>query len=249
MLLGGFQQAQVVHADETGWRIGRLNAWLWVFSNDTTTIYAIRRSRGHEVVEEILGPDFDGWLVVDGFQAYTVLDYAKSQCNGHLLRRVKKLEDTVPAEEVAYLKDLSSLLQDGIVLAERRTELTTATYQRRVTAIEQRFVAWILGRPTAYSDELRKLHKHVINHLSEWLVFLEEPSVPATNNHAERMIRPAVITRKVGGCNKSLMGSVVHGILASIMTTCQQRGQRFLELAKQLWSKGQPQAIPIPVTG
>lgn len=248
LLIDALRQADVVHIDETGWRIGRLNAWLWVFSNQNTTIYVIRRGRGHEVPEEVLGADFDGWIVVDGFQAYTVLDYNKSQCNGHLLRRVKKLETTAPAEEVGYMKELSSLLQDAIALAERRTNLTEAVYQRRVHAIEQRLIGWVLDRPTEYSDELRKLHKHVVKHIAEWLVFLREPNVPATNNHAERMIRPAVITRKVGGCNKTLLGSVVHGILASIMVTCKQRGVRFLELAKRLWKQGEPQAIPIPNT-
>jgi len=38
-------------------------------------------------------------------------------------------------------------------------------------------------------------------------VFLHDPEVPPTNNHAELMLRPAVITRKVGGCNKTLLGS------------------------------------------
>ena len=61
------------------------------------------------------------------------------------------------------------------------------------------------------------------------------------------MIRSAVITRKVGGCNKTLLGSVVHGILASIIVTCKQRGVRFLDLAKQLWRQGEPQAITIPL--
>ena len=63
LLLDALRQSHVVHANETGWRIGRLNAWLWVFSSRDVTIYAIRPSRGHEVPEDILGPDFDGYLV------------------------------------------------------------------------------------------------------------------------------------------------------------------------------------------
>ena len=31
LLLEALRQSHVVHADETGWRVGRLNAWLWVF--------------------------------------------------------------------------------------------------------------------------------------------------------------------------------------------------------------------------
>ena len=90
-------------------------------------------------------------------------------------------------------------------------------------------------------------HRPVIfaRHRDEWLVFLNDPEVPATNNHAERMLRPAVITRKIGGCNKTLLGALVHSILASIMVTCHRRGKRFLDLARQLWQSSQPQAIPV----
>jgi hypothetical protein len=76
---GDQDDSHVVHADETGWRIGRLNAWLWVFSSQEVTIYAIRPSRGHDVPEDILGPDFDGYLVVDGLKSYDVLEVAKGR--------------------------------------------------------------------------------------------------------------------------------------------------------------------------
>jgi len=52
LLLEALRQSHVVHADETGWRIGRLNAWLWVFSSKAATIYVIRTgvgARGHQV--------------------------------------------------------------------------------------------------------------------------------------------------------------------------------------------------------
>jgi transposase len=248
LLIEALRRAEVVHADETGWRIGRLNAWLWVFSNRDVTVYAIRHSRGHEVPEAILGPDFDGWLIVDGFAAYTVLEYAKGQCNGHLLRRAKNLRDQVPEGESHLLDELSHLLQEAIDLAQRRTDLTESGYRRRVADIENRLVAWVLAKPTGCSDDLRRLHKHLCNHITEWFVFLHEPEVPATNNHAERMLRPAVITRKVGGCNKSLLGSLVHSVLASIMVTCKQQGQKFMELARRLWQGGEPQAIPLVPT-
>ena len=77
-------------------------------------------------------------------------------------------------------------------------------------------------------------------------MFLREPTVPPTNNHAEQMLRPAVITRKIGGCNKNLQGALVHSILSSIMVTCHRQGKRFLDLARQLWQSAQPSAIPVP---
>jgi transposase len=250
LLIDALRRCDVVHADETGWRISAMSAWLWVFTNKDITIYTIRTgpgARGHEIPAEILGPDFDGYLIVDGFKAYDVLGYAKGQCNAHLLRRAKELKDTVEAKEQPLMQTLIALLQEAMGLAERRQELTPAGYARRVQEMEQCFEAWQLKliRKHDLSPELERLLKHIMNHFDEWLLFLREPQLPATNNQAERMLRPAVISRKVGGCNKTLLGALVHSILASLMVTCQQQGHKFLDLARRLWQQDEPQAIPL----
>ena len=99
--------------------------------------------------------------------------------------------------------------------------------------------------PLNVNADLDRLVMHVSSHRGEWLVFLHDAEVPPTNNHAEQMLRPAVITRKVGGCNKTLLGAVVHGVLASLMVTCKRQGRRFLDLAKRLWQTEETQAIPL----
>jgi transposase len=248
LLTEALRRAGVVHADETGWRIRRVNAWLWVFSSKEVTVYTIRTSRGHEVPAEVLGADFDGYLVVDGLQSYDVLDCAKGRCNAHLLRRCKELAASAPGHEARHLELLRALLQEAIDLAQRRSELTTAGYARRVQEIENRLDDWLDAnlRKRALSPELNRLDGHIRKHRGEWLVFLHEAEVPPTNNHAEQMLRPAVITRKVGGCSKTLLGAAVHGVLASLMVTCKRQGRRFLDLARRLWQAGEPQAIPLP---
>jgi hypothetical protein len=89
------------------------------------------------------------------------------------------------------------------------------------------------------------IQNHLRAHRGEWLVFLDDPEVPPTNHHAEQMLRPAVITRTVGGCNKTLWGALVHGILSSIMVTCKRQGQRFLDLARRLWQSSDSPASPL----
>lgn len=245
LLRDALRRAHVVHADETGWRIGRLNAWLWVFSSKETTVYVIRRSRGHDVPAEILGDDFDGYLIVDGLKVYDVLEVAKGRCNAHLLRRCKELVETVPTAEQRHVQALSDLIQKAIALAERRTQLDGAVYARRVEKLEDALDEWLDHVPLDGSRDLDRLVNHVAQHRGEWLVFLHDAEVPPTNNHAEQMLRPAVITRKVGGCNKTLLGAVVHGVLASLMVTCKRQGRRFLDLAKQLWSSQDKSAVPL----
>jgi transposase len=250
LLIEALRQSHVVHADETGWRVGRLNAWLWVFSSKAATVYVIRTgegARGHQVPQEILGPDFDGYLVVDGLKSYDVLEVAKGRCNGHLLRRCKKLRDVVPTKEQRHVKALSRLLQEAIDLAAHRDQHPAEQYSRKAQDIEDRLDAWLeanLGRRRSSAD-LDRLDQHIREHRGEWLAFLHDPEVPPTNNHAEQMLRPAVITRKVGGCNKNLLGAVVHSILSSIMVTCHRQGKRFLDMAKKLWQSNEPQAIPV----
>lgn len=245
LLLEALRRAHVVHADETGWRIGRLNAWLWVFSSKDTTIYVIRRSRGHDVPEEILGSDFDGILVVDGLNSYDAFEVAKGRCNAHLLRRCKETLPTVATADQQHVQALSDLLQKAIGLAQRREQLGAALYARRVQAIEESLNVWLERVPANRSDDLDRLVKHVASHRGEWLVFLHDAEVPPTNNHAEQMLRPAVITRKVGGCNKTLLGALVHGVLASLMVTCKRQGRHFLDLAQRLWHAEDTPAIPL----
>ena len=240
LLLEALRQSHVIHADETGWRVGRLNAWLWVFSSKAATVYVIRTgkgARGHRVPHDILGPDFDGYLVVDGLKTYDVLEVAKGRCNGHLLRRCHKLRDTVPTEEQEHIVALSNLLKEAIALASRRAEVKAEDFARSVQDTEDRLDAWLeanLSRPSCSAD-LDRLDTHVRSHRGEWLAFLHDPEVPPTNNHAEQMLRPAVLTRKVGGCNKNLLGAMVHGILSSLMVTCHRQGKRFLDLARKFW--------------
>lgn len=243
LLIDALRRSDVVHVDETGWRINAVNAWLWVFSNAHVTVYVIRTSRGHEVPAAILGPDFHGILIVDGLNVYTVLDYVKGQCNAHLLRRCKDMAETLPDHEQHFVDTLAALIREAIDLARRRPELTLTGYARRVQELEKRFDTWLDHLPWSVSPELERLHRHLCNHYSEWLRFLRDPTMPPTNNHAERMLRPAVIARKRGGCNKTLLGALVHSVLASIMVTCKQQGQKFLELARRLWQAGEPQAI------
>jgi transposase len=246
LLLDALRRAHVVHADETGWRIGRLNAWLWVFSCKDATIYVIRRSRGHDVPQDILGERFDGYLVVDGLNVYDVLEIAKGRCNAHLLRRCKELGTTVPTAERRHVHALSDLIQKAIQLAQRRSECPADAYAKRVQQVEDALDAWLDRVPVDdVSEEFDRLVTHVASHRGEWLVFLHDAEVPPTNNHAEQMLRPAVITRKVGGCNKTLLGAVVHGVLASLMVTCKRQGRHFLDLAKRLWHADDKPAIPL----
>ena len=246
LLLDALRECRIVHADETGWRIGRVNAWLWVFSSQNVTIYAIRYSRGGDVPADILGATFDGILVVDGLNSYDVLEYTKGQCNAHLLRRVKEMiAKTTDGDLAAHLACLIKIIQDAIRLAERRAEYSEAYYVQKVRDCQTTLEGWLAFCDSYEDDELRKLAKHMKKHLDEWFTFLRIEGVPPTNNHAERQLRPSVVVRKTNGCHKTLAGALKHAVLMSLIVTCAQQNRRFLDLALSLWRERNPEAIPI----
>lgn len=52
----------------------------------------------------------------------------------------------------------------------------------------------------------------------------DRPEADWNNNHAERMIRPAVILRKNSQCNRSQRGATTQAVLMSIHRTLKLRG-------------------------
>ena len=64
--------------------------------------------------------------------------------------------------------------------------------------------------------------------LNDWdAIFqvLHHPALPLTNNEAERALRHWVILRKISHGTRTPTGSRTFTVLASVITTCRQRGQ------------------------
>ena len=94
-LVRAVQRSPVVAPDETGWKVGGHLWWLWAFVTRTVTVYAIQPGRGYAQATAILGPDYAGVLVRDGWAPYRKLTQATHQtCLAHLLRRCHVLLET-----------------------------------------------------------------------------------------------------------------------------------------------------------
>jgi transposase len=92
------------------------------------------------------------------------------------------------------------------------------------------------------AKRLRKQREHLLR-------FLYVEGLDATNNQAERMLRPAVITRKASGCNRTEGGAEAHSILASILVTCRQRALStvdFLVRLQRAMGRAIPSVVPAP---
>jgi len=76
--------------------------------------------------------------------------------------------------------------------------------------------AALKARVAGLERQLAELQRSGCASRAHWLRFPYVGGLDATNNQAERMLRPAVITRTTSGCNRSEGGAEAHSTRASI---------------------------------
>jgi transposase len=230
-----------VHADETGWRIGTLSAWLWVFTNRQLTVYTVQSGRGHarshEVVIEILGEEFAGTLISDCFTAYDhqkLAGWLKQKCVAHLLKDLSQMEAAKSGPAVCFARQVSAVLRDALALRDQKQTLAATEFSTQAQQLEAQLDGLIEERRRLSDADNRRFAKRLRKQRAHLLRFLYDEGTDATNNQAERMLRPAVITRKTGGCNRSAQGAQTHAILASVLVTCNQQKLSLLDFLVKL---------------
>lgn len=225
------RQQQVVHIDETGWKVNGDNHWLWVFVNEVVALFVLSKSRGSKVPAALLGEAFEGTIVSDFYSSYSPLEVAKAKCWAHLLRDSRELTKGKPppepdGERVRFHRNLHELyLAMGLALLEveadesRRKELQPHM-RRRLEEFAQQ---------TWTDEDCIRLAKRILKHLDELVVWLSMPDVAPDNNAAERALRPAVVTRKTSFGSRSKLGAQAFARLLSVIMSWDKQGISFFD--------------------
>jgi len=223
-LVASVQAAPVVSADETGWKVGGDKTWLWTFATRDLTVYAIHDGRGFDQAASVLGADYAGMLIRDGWAPYRRFEQATHQsCLAHLLRRSHQLIDAALAGAARFPHGVRRILLKALELRDRslRGEISPhglAVARGMLEARMQRLLRWKPSNP----DNLRFV-KHLRTEQPHLFTFLYDLDVEATNWWAEQAIRPAVVTRKVCGGNRTWHGALTQEILASVLATARKQ--------------------------
>ncbi len=217
------QEAGVLHADETGWRLSGKTIWLWCFTCKEATFYMFDQSRGSPALSKFFKQAFDGILITDFWAAYdSVSCFLHQACLAHLFREIKKVGDqNNSADWAAFAKKLGRLLKDAIRLS-KRSDLSEDEFCAKRNRLEARLDC--LASWKSQDPEVKRIVKRLVRYRDSILTFLYEENVPSDNNHAEREIRPAVIIRKNSQGNRSANGALTQAILMSVYRTLKLRG-------------------------
>jgi len=233
------RRSDITWMDETGWRVAAHLEWLWAAVTEQFTVYQILPGRGFAQAARILGADYSGFLHHDGLRLYYgFLEACHQSCVAHLLRRCRDMMKTLSGAARRFPADIQAILQQALDLRDRYRLAQISTHGLAVARgrLESRFDRLLHRRLSAPDN--RRFAKHLV-HEQPWIFsFLHCPRLDATNNAAERAIRPAVVARHTWGGNRTQNGANTQQILMSVLRTYwQQQKDSFAALVQLLRSR------------
>ena len=113
------------------------------------------------------------------------------------------------------------MLREGIRLRKRKA-FTPETYAWPIRRLDARRMAWASA---TYTDaDASRLAQRLWRPCDQIVTFLDYPDGPFENHVAERMIRPAVVSRHTSPSNRSERGAAAQAVMMSVYQTLKLRG-------------------------
>jgi hypothetical protein len=218
-IVAQIRTASKVNIDESGMRVDGVNHWIWTFVTDNCTLFVIRKSRGKQVLEEVLGEKFGGYIGCDGLGAYRCFSSRLQRCWAHLLREAKALAEKCVEAESLYLA-LGELFFDV-----QRCLLGVPVWMRLGIWEEavKRLGAILLLYDGCGNVDVERFIGKVRNGFDYWFTFVLVEGLEPTNNVAECALREAVVQRKIFGTLRNGKGSKIYESLMTLITTWKQQ--------------------------
>lgn len=242
------READAISPDETGWRVAAKNAWLHGFATAQATCYVIDPRRSADPLADLIGRDWTGLLIHDGWAPYDQFSKAgHQQCLRHLLNRAGDLLETARGGAVRFPRAVNDILGRALDARDRSLAGEIGDHGRLV--LRGRLVEELrrLVEPVKTHPGNERLAAFLDSHLEDVFTFLAGPGLDATNWRAEQALRPAVVNRKVWGGNRTWRGARAQAILMSVLRTCHQRSLDALEFISRTLRC--PRPLPLPAVG
>ena len=236
-------------ADETPWYRSHTLAWMWAAMTREVVVYRIDARRNRAACEALLGTpeETESFLHADRFSVYGNWPLTRRQyCWAHLLRTFRSFAQAVQAASARIGQALVSATEDMFRIyhkactGELSQEVALSHYPRIKGRVHRAFEE---GKQ-ASCKRLRALSKTLLQNSQALWNFTQVPPglIDPTNNHAERMMRPAVIYRKVSLGTQSQHGErFVERILSFVQSLTLQKRKPFEELGSLLQN---PESTP-----
>jgi transposase len=227
-LRAGVRESPVVYTDDTGWKVGGDNAHLMAFATGQATVYQVRPRHRHQEVQEVIPRNYQGVMGTDRGRSYEDKSFRRvkqRKCLAHLQRTLSELLARKKGRARDLAEGTRELLRLAVELWEEYHYGDREAFHQWAPEVRLALSYHLRDRPLKDPDNqrlLRMLRRY--HQRGDLLRFLEQPEVEPTNNRVERMLRPAVIARKVSQCSKTWPGADAFAAFTSIIQTLLKKG-------------------------
>jgi transposase len=253
--------ADVVHFDETGFRVKNQLWWLHVACTESLTFYFVHEKRGQKAMDEMgILSQFTGKAVHDGLKSYFCYVLSHCLCNAHHLRELIFIAERY---EQKWAEEMNTLLVEmKRQVDEAKAQGQTALAFSQIASLEQQYLEIVQrgfetnppevvpegeakqrGRPK--QSAAKNLLDRLSAHSEAVLRFIHDFAVPFDNNQAERDIRMMKLKQKISGGFRAQSGAVMFCRIRSYLSSLRKQGVNIWDALVQIFM-GCP-ISPIPV--
>lgn len=214
------RSARLVGSDETGARVKGSNQWEWGFQNDHVCLHVIRPTRGNIVIEQVMAGHRPKVWVSDLFSSQRA--HPAEQWHVCLAHQLRDCQYAIDAGDELFAPRMKRLLLKAITLQRRRTTLAASTVRQYCARLRGALREVLNLMPTVPEGQrLLKRYQKIRAHL---LYFLDDETVPLTNNRSEQALRWSVVFRKVTNGFRSDWGAELFAQVRSLVNTAKRQG-------------------------
>jgi len=236
-LLDRIPLESALNVDETGHKDNGQRFWTWVFKAELYVLFRIDKSRGAQVLIDVLGKEFNGVLGCDYFSSYRKymrdFNVTIQFCLAHLIRDIRFLTTLPDPQTRRYGQSLLAAIKEMFRIIHDRDTMTPGPFQAALERSRRRIVSIAIhqapgrrakdGKET--KREARNMARRFQQHGQAYFQFITTPGIEPTNNAAERAVRFVVIDRHVTQGTRGAHGRRACERLWTVIATCHLQGR------------------------
>jgi transposase len=240
-ILTRLRSSRLICSDETSARVKGQQQWEWVFQNSEVCIHVIRPSRGQGVIQEVLGAHRPTIWVSDLYSAQK--NHPAEDWQVCLAHQVRDCQFAIDAGDAMFAPRMKAVFLRAFTIHKRRDTLAASTLYQYRCDLQRRVHRCLALQPTnPHGRRLQKRYAKIQDHL---FLFLDDATIPPTNNSSEQAIRMSTVFRKVTNGFRSDWGRDLFAAVRSVVNTGKRRGlsayqaiQKALSATSSLFAPG-----------
>lgn len=238
-------------SDETSHKDNGKKHWIWCITAAAFSVFHIAKTRSREVLEQLVGEEFSGYLNFDYFSANCSFAWnycIKAQyCWAHLIRDMRFLSEKHPDKYTkAWAEQLVDRSRRLFSAWHRRDEMSEEGFHRSMITHRDRFLELVRNPPSTNEAKNLAARFAVIQYIqgesnveesydlsNDYFRFMFAKGVEPTNNHSEQQIRHCVIDRRITQGTRGEAGMRYHERMWTMIATCKKQQRNIFAFLEQ----------------